>query len=162
MKLKRLQELNVKGRRVLVRVDYNVPLEGDKIVDATRIRETVPTLKHLIDGGAKVALISHSGRPKGKPAAKYSLKPVDDQLSKLLCSQVRFGPDCVGESAEKAVASLKDGDVALLENLRFQPGEESNDPDFSKNLAKLGDLFVQDAFGALHRAYASTAGIPKS
>jgi phosphoglycerate kinase len=161
LKLKRLQDLTVKGKRVLVRVDFNVPLKGGKVEDNARIRETVPTIKHLRDGGAKVVLISHLGRPKGKPEAKYSLKPTVGELEKLLGGKVSFAEDCVGAPAEKAVAALKAGDVLILENLRFHAGEESNDPDFAKQLSKNGDLFVQDAFGALHRAHASTAGIPK-
>lgn len=162
LKLKRLQDMTVKGKKVLVRVDFNVPLsKNGKVEDDARIRETLPTLKHLVDAGAKIALIAHLGRPKGKPEAKYSLKPVAAELEKLVGAPVTFGPDCVGAAAEKAVSGLRPGGIALLENLRFHAGEEANDPDFAKQLAKLGDVFVQDAFGAIHRAHASTAGVPK-
>lgn len=159
LKLKRLQDMTVKGKRVLVRVDYNVPMKGSKIEDNARIRETLRTLEYLIAEGAKVVLIAHLGRPKGKVEPKYSLKPVAAELSKLLKKPVGFADDCVGPSAEKAVAALKPGDVLLLENLRFHAEEEANDPAFAKALAKNGDLFIQDAFGALHRAHASTAGV---
>lgn len=161
LKLKRLQEMTFKGKRVLVRVDYNVPMKGAKIEDNARIRETLKTLEALIDGGAKVVLISHLGRPKGKPEPKYSLKPVAEELSRLLKKPVAFAPDCVGPEADKAVSALKAGAVLLLENLRFHAEEEANDASFAKALAKHGDLFIQDAFGALHRAHASTAGVTK-
>ena len=161
LKLKRIQDVNVKGKRVLLRVDYNVPMKGGKIEDNARIRESLPTLNHLVAAGAKIAVIAHFGRPKGKPDPKYTLKPVAEELQKLLKAPVAFVPDCVGAAAEKAVAALKPGGVALLENLRFHAGEEGNDPDFAKALSRLGDVFVQDAFGALHRAHASTAGLPK-
>ena len=161
LKLKRLQDLTFKGKRVLVRVDYNVPMKGVKIEDNVRIRETLKTLEALIDGGAKIVLIAHLGRPKGKVEAKYSLKPIADELAKLLKKPVAFASDCVGPVADKAVAALKPGDVLLLENLRFHAEEEANDAAFSKALAKHGDLFIQDAFGALHRAHASTAGVTK-
>lgn len=159
LKLKRLQDMTVKGKRVLVRVDYNVPMKGSKIEDNARIRETLRTLEHLIAEGAKVVLIAHLGRPKGKVEPKYSLKPVASELGKLLKKPVGFAEDCVGPVAEKAVAAMKPGDVLLLENLRFHAEEEANDPAFAKALAKNGDLFIQDAFGALHRAHASTAGV---
>jgi phosphoglycerate kinase len=161
LKLKRLQDLTFKGKRVLVRVDYNVPMKGTKIEDNARIRETLKTLEALIDGGAKLVLIAHLGRPKGKVEPKYSLKPVAEDLSKLLKKPVAFASDCVGPVADKAVAALKPGDVLLLENLRFHAEEEANDPAFAKALAKHGELFIQDAFGALHRAHASTAGVTK-
>lgn len=161
LKLKRLQDLQFKGKRVLVRVDYNVPMKGTKIEDNARIRETLKTLEYLIEGGAKVVLIAHLGRPKGKVEPKYSLKPVADELAKLLKKPVAFASDCVGPEAEKAVAALKPGQVVLLENLRFHAEEEANDAAFAKALAKNGDVFVQDAFGALHRAHASTAGVTK-
>src|SRR5581483_10732862 len=152
MKIKRLQDVNVKGKRVLLRVDYNVPMKGAHIEDDSRIRESLPTLKHLVDNGAKVALIAHFGRPKGKVDPKYSLKPVVPGVEKVLGKKVAFAPDCVGPDAEKAVSALKPGELVLLENLRFHAGEEGNDPDFAKALSKLGEVFVQDAFGALHRA----------
>ncbi|MCR4295016.1 MAG: phosphoglycerate kinase [Elusimicrobia bacterium] len=159
MKLKRLQDMAVKGKRVLVRVDYNVPMKGAKIEDNARIRETLRTLEHLIAEGAKVVLIAHLGRPKGKVEPKYSLKPVAAELGKLLKKPVGFAEDCVGPVAEKAVAAMKPGDVLLMENLRFHAEEEANDPAFAKALAKNGEIFIQDAFGALHRAHASTAGV---
>src|ERR1700722_3452462 len=161
LKLKRLQDLSFKGKRVLVRVDYNVPMKGAKIEDNARIRETLKTLETLIDGGAKVVLISHLGRPQGKPEPKYSLKPVAEELARLLKKPVAFASDCIGPVADKAVAALKSGDVLLLENLRFHAEEEANTPAFAKALAKHGELFIQDAFGALHRAHASTVGITK-
>jgi phosphoglycerate kinase len=161
LKLKRLQDLTFKGKRVLVRVDYNVPMKGAKIEDNARIRETLKTLEALIEGGAKVVLISHLGRPQGKPEPKYSLKPVAEELARLLKKPVSFASDCVGPAADKVVAALKPGDVALLENLRFHAEEEANTPAFAKALAKHGELFIQDAFGALHRAHASTVGVTK-
>jgi 3-phosphoglycerate kinase len=161
LKLKRLQDLQFRGKRVLVRVDYNVPMKGAKIEDDARIRATLPTLEALIAGGAKLVLIAHLGRPKGKADPKYTLKPVADALAKLLKKPVAFAPDCVGPEADKAVAALKAGQVLLLENLRFHAEEEANDAAFAKALARHGDLFIQDAFGALHRAHASTAGVTK-
>ncbi len=161
LKLKRLQEMTVKGKRVLCRVDYNVPMKGSKIEDNARIRETLKTLQHLINEGAKVVLIAHLGRPKGKVEPKYSLKPVAAELGKLLKKPVAFADDCVGTAAEKAVAALKPGDVLLMENLRFHAEEEANEAAFAKALAKNGDVFIQDAFGALHRAHASTAGVTR-
>lgn len=161
LKLKRLQDMTFKGKRVLVRVDYNVPMKGTKIEDNARIRETLKTLEALIGGGAKLVLIAHLGRPKGKVEPKYSLKPVAEELARLLKKPVAFAADCVGPVADKAVAALKPGEVLLLENLRFHAEEEANDPAFAKALAKHGELFIQDAFGALHRAHASTAGVTK-
>jgi phosphoglycerate kinase len=161
LKLKRLQEMDVRGKRVLVRVDYNVPLKDGAVSDATRIRETLPTLRHLLDARAKVVLIAHLGRPKGKPEPKYSLRPVAGELQKLAGAPVRFAADCVGPAADEAVAGLGEGGIALLENLRFHPEEEKNDPEFSRLLASHGEIFVQDAFGAIHRAHASTAGVAR-
>ncbi|MBI5210123.1 MAG: phosphoglycerate kinase [Elusimicrobia bacterium] len=161
MKVRRLQDIDVKSKRVIVRVDYNVPMKGGKVVDNRRIRETLPTLKHLLDAGAKVTLVSHLGRPKGKPEEKYSLRPVAPELQKLLGRPVAFCDECVGPKAEAASGALKGGSVLLLENLRFHPGEEGDDAGFAKQLSKHGEVFIQDAFGTLHRAHASTAGIPK-
>jgi len=161
LKLKRLQELSVRGKRVLVRVDYNVPMKGSKIEDNARIRATLKTLEHLLAEGAKIILISHLGRPKGKPDPKYTLKPAAEELAKLLKKPVAFASDCVGPVAEKAVSALAPGGVLLLENLRFHAEEEANDPAFAKALAKHADFFVQDAFGAIHRAHASTVAITK-
>jgi len=161
LKLKRLQDLAVKGKRVLVRVDYNVPMSGAKISDNARIRETLKTLEYLLEQNAKVVLIAHLGRPKGKPEPKYSLKPVAGELGRLLKRPVAFAADCIGPDADKAVAAVKSGGVLLLENLRFHAEEEVNDPAFAKALAKHADLFIQEAFGALHRAHASTAGVTR-
>jgi phosphoglycerate kinase len=160
-----LRDLNVRGKRVLVRVDLNVPLEtrGTKIriTDDTRIRESLLTINYLREHGAKTILMSHFGRPKGKPVEKYSLRPIGDYLHSLIHQPVIFSHETIGEVPEKIVEHMKDGDVALLENVRFQPGEEANDDEFAKALAHLGDLYVNDAFGAAHRAHASTVGITK-
>jgi phosphoglycerate kinase len=161
MRLQRLQDMSIKGKRVLLRVDYNVPLKGDVVTDATRIRETLPTLKHLLGAGCRVVVVAHLGRPKGKVNPKYSLKPVAGELKKLVQREVRFAEDCVGEKADAAVKALGPGEILLLENLRFYAEEEANDLEFAKKLAKHGELFVQDAFGALHRAHASTAGVAR-
>src|SRR5213595_3656773 len=160
-----LRDLDVRGKRVLVRADFNVPTEtrGGKIriTDDTRIRETLPTINYLREHGAKTILMSHFGCPKGKPVEKYSFRPIGDYLHSLIHQPVIFSHDTIGEVPAKIVEHMANGDVALLENLRFQPGEETNDPAFAKALAELGDLYVNDAFGAAHRAHASTAGITK-
>jgi len=160
-----LRDLEVRGKRVLVRVDFNVPVEerDGKIVitDDTRIRASLPTINWLREHGAKTILMSHFGRPKGKRVDKYTLRPVADYLHTLINQPVIFSHDTIGEVPGKIVAHMQEGDVALLENLRFHPGEEANDPKFAEALAKLGDLYVNDAFGAAHRAHASTAGITK-
>ena len=160
-----IRNLKVRGKRVLVRVDFNVPVEerDGKIVitDDTRIREALPTINWLREHGAKTILMSHFGRPKGKPVEKYSLRPIGDYLHTLINHPVIFSHDTIGKIPEEIIAHMKEGDVALLENVRFQPEEEANDPEFAKALAKLGDLYVNDAFGAAHRAHASTAGITK-
>ena len=158
-----LRDVDVRGKRVLVRVDFNVPVkeDGDKIeiTDDTRIREALPTINYLREQKAKTILMSHFGRPKGKPVPKYSLRPVGDHLHTLINQPVIFSHDTIGAVPEKIVSAMHDGDVALLENLRFQPEEEANDPKFAHALADLGDIYVNDAFGAAHRAHASTAGI---
>src|SRR6202789_1982440 len=160
-----VRDLDVRGKRVFVRVDYNVPMEerdGKMVInDETRIRETLPTLKLLIEKGAKIILAAHLGRPKGKREASMSLRPVAFKLHELLGQPVEFADDCIGEHAEKLVASLKDSQVALLENVRYHNEEEANDPAFAEKLAKLADIYVNDAFGAAHRAHASTEGIAK-
>src|SRR5436189_2055746 len=160
-----LRDLDVRGKRVLVRVDFNVPTEmrGRKIrvTDDTRIRETLPTINYLREHGAKVILMSHFGRPKGKPVEKYSLRPIGEYLHSLIHHPVIFSHDTIGDVPKKIIDHMESGDVALLENLRFQPGEEANDSNFAKALASLGDLYVNDAFGAAHRAHASTVGITK-
>ncbi len=157
-----IEEVDIKGKRVFIRADFNVPLNGNQnITDDTRIRCTLPTINHAIDEGAKVILCSHLGRPKGKRVEQFSLAPVAKRLKRLLNKEVIFANDCVGEEVEKIVSKMKAGDVLLLENLRFHPGEESNDEGFSKALAKLADVYVNDAFGAAHRSHASIAGITK-
>uniref|UniRef100_A0A6V7QXS4 Phosphoglycerate kinase n=1 Tax=Ananas comosus var. bracteatus TaxID=296719 RepID=A0A6V7QXS4_ANACO len=156
-----LKEADLKGKRVFVRVDLNVPLdENQKITDDTRIRSSVPTIKYLMQNGAKVILCSHLGRPKGV-TPKYSLKPLVPRLSELLGVNVVMANDCVGEEVQKLVAALPDGGVLLLENVRFYKEEEKNDPEFAKKLAALADLYVNDAFGTAHRAHASTEGVAK-
>jgi phosphoglycerate kinase len=160
-----LRDQDVRGKRVLVRVDFNVPTEtrGGKIrvTDDTRIRESLPTINYLREHGAKTILMSHFGRPKGKPVEKYSLRPIGEYLHSLIHQPVIFSHDTTGDVPAKIVEHMENGDVALLENVRFQPGEEANDPQFAKALADLGDLYVNDAFGAAHRAHASTVGITK-
>ena len=160
-----LRDLEVRGQRVLTRVDFNVPTEERDgkiaITDDTRIRESLPTINYLREHGAKTILMAHFGRPKGKPVDKYSLRPVADYLHTLINHPVAFSHDTVGKIPEEIIAHMNEGDVTLLENIRFHPGEEANDPAFAEALAKLGDLYVNDAFGAAHRAHASTAGITK-
>ena len=159
---KTVEDVDVQGRRVLVRVDFNVPLGPDgAIADDQRIRASLPTLRYLVQRGARVVVASHLGRPGGRPDPAYSLAPVARRLQELLGTPVRMLPDCVGPRVEQAVAELAPGQVALLENVRFHPGEEANDPAFARQLAALGDLFVNDAFGAAHRAHASTVGVAR-
>jgi 3-phosphoglycerate kinase len=160
MNKKTLEDFNLENKRVLVREDLNVPLdENQNITDDTRIRAALPTIKHLIDKGAKVIIVSHLGRPKGKTNPKYSLAPVAKRLSELLERKVTMAKDCIGEAVEKTVAQMKPKDVLLLENVRFHEGEEKNNPEFAKNLAGLADVFINDAFGTSHRAHASTVGV---
>nr|MDJ0853296.1 phosphoglycerate kinase [Myxococcota bacterium] len=149
----------VKGARVFVRADLNVPLHDGEIGDDTRVRASLPTLQRLLGGGARVAVSSHLGRPKGQRVPEMSLRPVASRLAELLGVGVSFCEDCVGEQAERAVADLRDGQLLLLENLRFHAGETANDPDFARALAALADVYVNDAFGTAHRAHASTAGM---
>lgn len=160
-----VRDLDVAGKRVLLRVDFNVPTEDrdgrQHITDDTRIRESLPTINLLREKGARVILMAHFGRPKGETNLKYSLRPVADHLHSLLNHPVIFSHDVTGPVPEKIISHMRNGDVALLENVRFHAGEESNDPGFSESLAGLGDLFVNDAFGAAHRAHASTAGIAR-
>lgn len=155
-----LADSQVRGKRALVRADFNVPLdESGTITDDLRIRAAVPTLKLLLERGARPVLLSHLGRPKGKPDPKYSLRPVAARLTELLGSPVRFVDSTIGEAAVRATNEMKDGEVLLLENTRFFAGEEKNDAELSKSLAQLGDFYVNDAFGAAHRAHSSTAGV---
>src|SRR5438876_9421261 len=160
-----LRDLEVRGKRVLVRVDFNVPTETRsgkiRVTDDTRIRKSLPTINYLREHGAKTILMSHFGRPKGKPVEKYSLRPIGEYLHSLIHQPVIFSHDTIGEVPAKIIEHMENGDAALLENVRFQPGEEANDPEFAKGLADLGDLYVNDAFGAAHRAHASTQGITK-
>jgi phosphoglycerate kinase len=158
-KLKTTAGVDVAGKRVLVRADLNVPAKDGRVTDATRLERIVPGLRDLMKRGARVVVLSHFGRPKGGPDKENSLAPVAAELAKLLGAPVALAPDCAGEAAEKAVAALVDGQVIVLENTRFHKGEEKNDPEFAAALAKLGDLFVNDAFSAAHRAHASTEGI---
>ena len=160
-----LRDLDVRGRRVLMRVDFNVPVETRdgkiRVTDDTRIRESLASINYLREHGAKTILMSHFGRPKGKPVEKYSLRPIGEYLHSLIHHPVIFSHDTIGDVPKKIIDHMENGDVALLENVRFQPGEEANDPNFAKALAELGDLYVNDAFGAAHRAHASTVGITK-
>ncbi|HZQ97431.1 MAG TPA: phosphoglycerate kinase [Chloroflexota bacterium] len=158
-----LESLDVAGRRALVRVDFNVPLKADGGVgDATRLRASLPTVRWLLNHGARaVILMSHLGRPDGKPNPAYSLRPVAASFAELLGQRVEFAADCVGDDVERAVRSLEPGAVLLLENLRFHPEEETNDPGFARRLANLGDVYINDAFGTAHRAHASTVGIAR-
>ena len=154
-----LDDLAVKGKRVLVRADLNVPLKDGVVTDATRIERQAPTIRELAEKGARVILLSHFDRPKGKVVPSMSLKPVVAPLAKAVGRAVDFAEDCIGPKAQAAVAALKDGDVLLLENTRFHAGEEKNDPDFIRQVAALGDIFVNDAFSAAHRAHATTTGL---
>ncbi|PZQ19145.1 MAG: phosphoglycerate kinase [Ancylobacter novellus] len=158
---KTLDDVDVAGKRVLVRVDLNVPMDGGRVTDDTRLRAIQPTLNELAQKGAKTILLAHFGRPKGKRDESQSLKVVVPALEKTLMQDVQFADDCVGEAAEAAVRKLAPGDVLLLENTRFHAGEEKNDPEFATALAKLGDLYVNDAFSAAHRAHGSTEGIAR-
>jgi len=154
-----LDQLDVKGKRVLVRVDLNVPVKDGVVTDALRIERQAPTIRELSERGARVIVLSHFDRPKGKVVTSMSLKPIAPALSRAIGRPVAFAEDCIGEGARSAVARLHDGDVLLLENTRFHAGEEKNDPDFAKALAALGDIYVNDAFSAAHRAHASTEGV---
>jgi len=154
-----IKDVDVRGKRVLVRVDFNVPLNEGSVTDDTRVRAALPTIRYLIDHGARVILMSHLGRPSGAPDLTYSLKPVRRSLQRLIGRNVAFSPETVGPEAEEAVARMIDGEILMLENVRFHAGEKANDPAFAKALARLADVYVNDAFGAAHRAHASTAGI---
>ena len=160
MNKKTVKDIDVKGKKVLVRCDFNVPLDADKnITDETRINAALPTIKYLLDNGAAVILCSHLGRPKGKFNMDYSLAPVAKRLSEKLGFEVKLAKDVVGEDAQKLAAEVKPGQAVMLENVRFMPEEEANDPEFAKKLASLAEIYVSDAFGTVHRAHASTAGV---
>ncbi|HWI62564.1 MAG TPA: phosphoglycerate kinase, partial [Symbiobacteriaceae bacterium] len=159
MALMTVRDIDVKGKRVFVRVDFNVPLENGKITDDTRIRAAVPTIRYIIENGGVAVCASHLGRPKGKRNEEFTLAPCAERLSELLGKRVQFASDCIGEAVQKLVASQEPGSVVLLENLRFYAEEEKNDMGFAAELAKLGDVYVNDAFGTAHRAHASTRGM---
>ncbi|UCF92426.1 MAG: phosphoglycerate kinase [Desulfobacterales bacterium] len=161
MKKLTVEDLDLKGQRVLMRVDFNVPLQDGRVTDDKRIREALPTIRYVAAKGGKVILMSHLGRPKGERVAAMSLKPCVPILSELLGKAVAFVDDCIGEAAEAAAARLGEGDVLLMENLRYHSAETENDPDFAAQLAKLGDIYVNDAFGTAHRAHASTEGVTR-
>jgi len=157
--IKKIQDMDLKDKKVLVRVDYNVPLKDGKVDNAKRIVATEKTIKHLLANNCRVVLVAHLGRPKGKVCPEFSLAPVAEEVGKLFGVPVHFATDCVGEAADKVVAETKNGEIALLENLRFHPEEEKNDAEFAKQLAKHGEVFVQEAFGTVHRAHASTSAV---
>jgi phosphoglycerate kinase len=159
--LRTIRDLAIEGRRLFIRVDFNVPLEHGKVTDKSRIEASLPTIKHALERGAKVVLASHAGRPKGKRKPEFSLEPVGAVLAELLQVEVLLTDDCISDAAGKIVSDLRDGQVALLENLRFHAGEEANDEAFARELAKLADAYVNDAFGAAHRAHASVSALPK-
>lgn len=162
MAIRRVDEIELKGRKVFVRVDFNVPLnEKNEITDDTRIIQSLPTIRFAMDAGGKVVLASHFGRPKGKKDPKYSLAPVAERLSRLLGRKVTLALDCIGDEVQKQIKGMKEGEVLLLENLRFHPEEEKNDENFSMALASLCEIYVNDAFGAAHRAHASTEGMTR-
>ena len=161
MNKKTVKDIDVKGKKVLVRCDFNVPIDSEtgKITDNRRIRAALPTIQYLLDHNAKVILCSHLGRPKGEFNLKYSLKPVAEELSKLLNKDVKLAKDVIGESAKELTANMKEGDIVLLENVRFHKEEEQNDPEYSKALASMAEIYVNDAFGTAHRAHSSTTGV---
>ncbi|GAB6090949.1 phosphoglycerate kinase [Spirochaeta dissipatitropha] len=161
MALRTLKDIDLKGKKVLMRADFNVPLKDGLITDDTRIQAALPTIKYIIEQGASLILMSHLGRPKDGPSPEFSLAPVAERLSKLLGDSVAMAPDCIGTEVEGMAAALAPGKVLLLENVRFYAEETKNDPDFAAKLAKLGDVYVNDAFGTAHRAHASTEGIAR-
>lgn len=156
-----LKDVELKGKTILMRVDFNVPIKNGEIGDDNRIVQALESIRYIIDQGAKLVLTSHLGRPGGEPSAEFSLKPVADYLATLVDTPVHFAEDCIGDKAEKAIKNAKNGEIVLLENVRFHPEEKKNDPEFAKQLAAHADLFVNDAFGSSHRAHASVAGVTK-
>lgn len=156
---KTVTDADVRGKRVLVRVDFNVPLQEGSVTDDTRVRAALPTLRYLVDHGARVIIVSHLGRPKGEPDPRYSLRPVRRVLQRLMGRNVVFVDQTVGPEAEEAVGRMVDGEILMLENVRFNPGEKADDPEYARKLASLADIYVNDAFGAAHRAHASTEGV---
>ncbi|WP_082678556.1 phosphoglycerate kinase, partial [Chlorobium limicola] len=162
MQKKTLSDITIQGKRILMRVDFNVPLDEEKnITDDKRIVEALPSIKKVIENGGRLILMSHLGRPKGKPNQDFSLTPAAERLSELLDCPVIMAGDCIGTEVMQQVLALQDGEVIMLENLRFHAEEEANDPDFAKELASLGEIYVNDAFGTAHRAHASTEGITR-
>lgn len=159
--LRGIADLAIEGRRTFLRVDFNVPVASGKVTDPSRVLASLPTIRHALERGAKLVLASHAGRPKGKPSPQFSLEPVGQLLAELLHCEVLLTDDCISDAAGKIVTDLRDGQVALLENLRFNPGEEKNDVAFARELAKLCDVYVNDAFGAAHRAHASVSALPQ-
>jgi len=161
MNKKTVRDVDLKGKRVLMRVDFNVPMQDGVVTDDKRIRAALPTIQYVLDQGASLLLMSHLGRPKGGPDPEFSLKAAAEALSKLLGKPVQMAPDTVGPEVEKLAAALKPGDVLMLENTRFYKGEEKNDLELAQQMAKLGDIYVNDAFGSAHRAHASTEGVAR-
>ncbi len=159
---KTVSDIPVEGKRVLMRVDFNVPLDGTRITDDRRISQALPTIKNVLERGGRLVLMSHLGRPKGGPEPKYSLKPTADRLGELLGQSVKFVNDCIGLEAQQATAALSNGQALVLENLRFHTEEEKNDPNFARQLASLGDVYINDAFGTAHREHASTFGVAQA
>jgi phosphoglycerate kinase len=158
--MKSIRELDIEGKRILIRVDFNVPMDdAGNITDDIRIRMVLPTINYALEKNARVVLCSHMGRPKGKRVAEFSLAPVADALAAMLGKPVAMAPDCIGPEAEAVVGQMQDGDIVLLENLRFHEGEQANDPEFAKGLAALADVYVNDAFAVSHRAHASVEGV---
>src|SRR5437588_2641171 len=162
MAKKTVNDIDVRSKRVLMRVDFNVPIEDGRITDDRRIEQALPTIRNVLERGGRLILMSHLGRPKGGPEPRYSLKPVAQRVGELLGKDVRFVDDCIGPNVEKAANELRDGQVLLLENLRFHKEEEKNDPNFAKQLAKVADIYVNDAFGTAHREHASTFGVAQA
>ncbi|HKJ85533.1 MAG TPA: phosphoglycerate kinase, partial [Spirochaetia bacterium] len=159
MALKTVRDLDLSGKTVLVRVDYNVPIKNGAVSDATRIEASLPTLKYILDQGASLVLMSHLGRPKGSPSPEFSLRPVSGKLSDLIGRPVAFADDCIGDEVAAAASNLRSGEILMLENVRFHAEETKNDAAFAKKLASIADIYVNDAFGSAHRAHASTEGV---